>query len=84
MAQAPALIVSVTLFTIMFALGLGLPGDGLRLIRQRWGLVLRVLVGSCLLVPLAALLLLKLPLSFALSPAARLAIGLMAVCPSAP
>lgn len=84
MAQASTLLVSATLFTIMFALGLGLPGDGLRLVRRRWGLVLRVLVGSCLLVPLAALLLLKLPVSFALSPAARLAIGLMAVCPSAP
>jgi predicted Na+-dependent transporter len=84
MAQAAALLVPATLFAIMFALGLGLPDDTLELIRPRRALLLRVLLGSCLLVPLLALLLLKLPLSFVLSKPARFAISLMAVCPSAP
>ncbi|MCT0213342.1 MULTISPECIES: bile acid:sodium symporter [unclassified Synechococcus] len=84
MAQASALLVSLTLFTIMFALGLGLRSEALAQIRHRPALVIRVLIGSCVLVPLVALLLLKLPLSFALSPTARFGIALMAVCPSAP
>ena len=78
------LLIPATLFVIMFALGLGLPGDRLGLLRQRPGLLLRVLLGSCLLVPLFALLLLRLPISLALPEPARLAIALMAICPSAP
>ncbi|MFM7677029.1 MAG: transporter [Synechococcus sp.] len=84
MAQASALFAGATLFTIMVDLGLGLPVDTLTQLRRRPALVGRVLLGSCLLVPLAALLLLKLPFSQALSPAARLAIALMVVSPSAP
>lgn len=84
MAQAPALFVSVTLFTIMFALGLGLRTDALHELQRRPGLVVRVLVGSCVLVPLVALLLLKLPLGAVLTKPARLAIALMAISPSAP
>ena len=84
MAQAALLLASATLFTIMFALGVGLKGDAIDQLRRRPALVLRVLIGSCVLVPLVALLLLKLPLSLALSPPARLGIALMAVCPSAP
>ena len=84
MAQAALLLASATLFTIMFALGVGLKGDAIDQLRRRPALVLRVLIGSCVLVPLVALLLLKLPLSLALSPPARFGIALMAVCPSAP
>ena len=78
------LLVKLTLFSIMFALGLGLQLDALQQVRQRPALFLRVLVGSCFLVPLAALLLLKLPVAQLLSVPGRLAIALMAVSPSAP
>ena len=79
-----ALLVKLTLFSIMFALGLGLQLGALKHVRQRPALFLRVLVGSCLLVPLAALLLLKLPVAQLLSAPGRLAIALMAISPSAP
>lgn len=84
MAQASALLVSVALFTIMFALGAGLTGDAVLRLRRRPALVIRVLIGSCVLVPLVALLLLKLPLSQAVSPSARFGLALMAISPSAP
>ncbi|MEA5391485.1 bile acid:sodium symporter [Cyanobium gracile UHCC 0139] len=77
-------LVSATLFTIMFALGLGLPGDRFDLLRHRPALLRRVLLGSCVLVPLVALLLLRLPIAAQWSVPARFAIALMAVCPSAP
>lgn len=43
-----------------------------------------MLLGSCLLVPLLALLLLQLRISLGLPEPARLGIALMAICPSAP
>ncbi len=82
--QAVDLLVKATLFSIMFALGLGIRGQALLVLRQRPALILRVLIGSCLLVPLVALLLLKLPLSQNLSVSARFGIALMALSPSAP
>lgn len=84
MAPSPPLLVSATLFAIMFALGVGLPLDGLSRWQQHRGLLLRGLVGTCLLVPLAAVLLLLLPPTMALSQPARFSIALMAICPSAP
>ena len=84
MAQSPPLLVTATLFAIMFALGVGLPLDGLGRWQQHRGLLLRGLVGTCLLVPVAAALLLLLPPTMALSQPARFSIALMAVCPSAP
>jgi predicted Na+-dependent transporter len=84
MDQAPLLLVSAALFMIMFALGVGLKGDAIVRLRRRPALVLRLLIGSCVLVPLVALLLLKLPLSLALSKPARIGIALMAISPSAP
>lgn len=84
MNPAVALALPVTLFALMFALGLGLSATELALVRHRPFLLLRALLGTCLLVPLLALLLLKLPLAAALSPPARYAIALMALCPSAP
>lgn len=77
-------LIPASLFTLMFALGLGLRGEAVSLLRHRPALIVRVLLGSCLLVPLAGLLLLKSPLFGALSVPVRLGIGLMAVCPSAP
>jgi len=79
-----AFLVKLTLFSIMFALGLSLELGALQQVRQRPALFLRVLVGSCLLVPLVALLLLKLPHAQLLSQPGRLAIALMAISPSAP
>lgn len=84
MAPSPSLLVPATLFTIMFALGVGLPLDGFSRWQQRRGLLWRGLLGSCVLVPLAGWLLLLWPTSFALSQPTRFAIALMAVCPSAP
>ncbi|QNI70052.1 bile acid:sodium symporter [Cyanobium sp. NS01] len=87
MAQLAAALPGLTLFAIMFALGLGLQPQALGQIRRRPALVLRVLIGSCVLVPLVplvALVLLKLPLSAALSPPVRFGIALMAISPSAP
>lgn len=78
------ILVPLTLFAIMFALGLGLRGDLSDTLRQRRWLVLRVLLATCVLVPLVALLLLKLPAAQYLSPTARFGIALMALCPSAP
>ena len=72
------------LFLIMFALGLNLRDNHFDLIRNRSALLLRVLLGTCVLVPLVAMIILWLPLSFELSQPARLSIALMAVCPSAP
>lgn len=78
------LLIPLTLFAIMFTLGLGLKGEALALLRRRPALFVRVVIGSCVLVPLVALLLLHLPLSHALSAPARFAIALMAISPSAP
>jgi BASS family bile acid:Na+ symporter len=77
-------LIPATLFTLMFALGLGLRGEALVLLRQRPALITRVLIGTCLLVPLAALALLKSPLNPFLSLPVKLAIALMAISPSAP
>lgn len=84
MVLNPSLLVTTTLFTVMLALGLSLRPDSMHHWRSRPALPLRVLLGSCLLVPMAGLLLLQLPWSWELSRPARHAIALMAVCPSAP
>jgi predicted Na+-dependent transporter len=78
------LLVPLTLFAIMFALGVGIHGDAGDMLRRRRWLLLRLLFGTCVLVPLVALLLLKLPAAQVLSPTARFGIALMALCPSAP
>ena len=78
------LIFKLPVFALMFALGLGLTGDWLALLRSRTGLLARLLLGSCLLVPLLTLVVLKGPLGATVAPPAQLAIALMALCPSAP
>lgn len=77
-------LIKLTLFTVMFALGLGLQGHALQQFRQRPALFVRTLIGSCLLVPLVALVVLKIPITMGLSESVRFGIGLMALCPSAP
>jgi predicted Na+-dependent transporter len=72
------------ILAMMFALGLGLKGDWRGLLHQRAGLFGRLLLATCLLVPLLALLMLKSPLGASVAPTAQLAIALMALCPSAP
>lgn len=78
------LLISVTLFITMFALGLSLRLEALRQWWTRPALPLRILLGSSIGVPLLALLLLLLPWSFTIPQAERTAIALMAICPSAP
>lgn len=84
MSLTPSLLVTPTLFSVMLALGLSLQPESMHHWRSRPALPLRVLLGSCLLVPLLGLALLQLPWSWELSRPARHAIALMAVCPSAP
>lgn len=84
MTQAIGLFVSLTLFSTMLALGLSLRVEALQAWASRPGLPLRVLLGSCLLVPLLALLLLQTPWGWQLSQPSRFAIALMGLCPSAP
>ena len=78
------LLIKVTLFALMFALGLGLQGTALQQWRQRPALFARILIGSCLLVPLGALVLIKFSLALPVAPPVRFAIVLMALSPSAP
>lgn len=84
MTQAIGLFVSLTLFSTMLALGLSLRVEALQAWASRPGLPLRVLLGSCVLVPLLALLLLQTPWGWQLSQPSRFAIALMGLCPSAP
>ena len=76
------LLIVTTLFAVMVSLGLSLPLDRLQEFRRQRGMVVRVLMGSCLLVPLVGVLVLKAPMG--MSYPAKLAVALMALCPSAP
>ncbi len=78
------LLITATLLTLMFSLGLGLHVGVFQRLRQRPLLCMRVLIGSCVLVPLVALLLLRSEAAADLSRPVRTAIALMAICPSAP
>lgn len=84
MSVALGWLLRLSLLVMMLALGLGLRPEGLAGWLRRPELLLRVLLGSCLLVPLMGLLLLNLPGSAGLDRSARIAVGLMALCPSAP
>lgn len=84
MSTPVSLFIALTLFSTMLALGLSLRLDELLRWRERPALPLRVLLGSCVLVPLLALLLLHTPWSRMIGVPERFAIGLMALCPSAP
>ncbi len=77
-------LVALTLFVIMLALGVGLEPGALGLALRRPWLLGRLVLASCLLVPLLGLGLLTMPWTSSLPQSARFAIALMAVCPSAP
>jgi BASS family bile acid:Na+ symporter len=79
-----ALLISLTLFCTMFALGLSLELEALQRWIRRPAFPVRVVLCSCLLVPLVGLLLLQLPWSWAIPQPERTALALMAICPSAP
>tara|TARA_B100001093_G_scaffold505533_1_gene563030 strand:- start:940 stop:1812 length:873 start_codon:yes stop_codon:yes gene_type:complete len=79
-----SLLISLALFFIMVSLGLNLPSLQFGLLKQRPALIMRVLLATCLVLPLAAFLLLRTPLGAGLSPAVTTAVMLMAICPSAP
>lgn len=84
MQTAISIFIGITLFSTMLALGLSLRVEPLQPWIRQPGLPLRVVLGSCVLVPLLALLLLQTPWTREISQPARYAIALMAVCPSAP
>ncbi|MEB3362484.1 MAG: bile acid:sodium symporter [Synechococcaceae cyanobacterium] len=77
-------LIATSIGTTMLSLGLGLQVSALKDWWERPWLPLRVLVGSCALVPLAGLLLLHAPWSWSIARPVRQAIALMAICPSAP
>jgi len=84
MPQAASILVTATIVTLMFSLGLGLKQYPFLLLRDRPAFLWRVMLGTCLLVPLAGLALVLLPLHGLLSRPAWVAMGLMLACPSAP
>lgn len=84
MHPAFGLFIALTLFSTMLALGLSLRLEALRNWLERPALPLRVLLGSCVLVPLVGLLLLQTHWSYGIERDERTAIALMALCPSAP
>ncbi|MCT0207509.1 bile acid:sodium symporter family protein [Synechococcus sp. CS-1332] len=84
MPQAAAALVTATIVTLMFSLGLGLKQYPFLLLRDRPAFLWRVMLGTCVLVPLAGLALVLLPLHGLLSRPVWVAMGLMLACPSAP
>jgi BASS family bile acid:Na+ symporter len=84
LASLLILLTKTSLIALMVSLGLGLRAHELAVHQRRPWLVLRVVLGSCVLVPLVGLILLKLPISQQMSAGARLGIALMALSPSAP
>ena len=77
-------LISLALCLVMVALGLHPPAMAFGRLKHRPGWLLRVLLTTCLGIPVAALLLLRTPLGQGLSPAMATALMLMAICPSAP
>lgn len=84
MGSAALLLLPLTLFVVMLALGLGLPIDALAQGRRQWRLLLRMELATCVLVPLIGWSLLLTPPARSLTVEARHALALMALCPSAP
>ena len=79
-----SLLISLALFFIMVSLGLNLPNLEFGVLRHRPALVVRVLLATCVAMPLAALLLLRTPIGQSLPASIATAVMLMAICPSAP
>jgi len=79
-----SLLISLALFFIMVSLGLNLPNLEFGVLRHRPALVVRVLLATCVAMPIAALLLLRTPIGQSLPASIATAVMLMAICPSAP
>ena len=79
-----ALLVTATIVVLMFSLGLGLKQYPFVLLKDRPAFLWRVMLGTCIIIPLVGLLLVLLPLHTQLSRSAWTAMALMLVCPSAP
>ena len=79
-----SILISLALFFIMVSLGLNLPSLRFGLLKRRPWLLVRVLLATCVVLPLVAAVLLRSPLGQGLSPAVSTAVMLMAICPSAP
>ena len=79
-----SLLISLALFFIMMSLGLNLPSLQFGQLKRRPWLLVRVLLATCMVLPIVALLLLHSPLGQGLSAAVSTAVMLMAICPSAP
>lgn len=83
MFKVAGVLVTATIVTLMFSLGLGLKPYPV-LLRDRPAFFWRVLLGTCVLVPLAGLALVLMPLYGLLSRPVWVAMALMLACPSAP
>jgi len=83
MRDVAGVLVTATIVTLMFSLGLGLKSYPV-LVRDRPAFFWRVLLGTCVLVPLVGLALVLLPLHGLLSRPVWVAMALMLACPSAP
>ena len=79
-----SILISLALFFIMVSLGLNLPNLEFGVLRHRPALVVRVLLATCVAMPIAALLLLRTPIGQSLPASIATAVMLMAICPSAP
>ena len=77
-------LIALALFVVMVSLGLNLPSLQFGLLKNRPALIGRVLLATCIVMPLAALLLLRTVFGEGLSPTITTAVMLMAICPSAP
>jgi BASS family bile acid:Na+ symporter len=84
MFEVAGVMVTTTIVTLMFSLGLGLKPYRLLLLRDRPAFLGRVLLGTCVLVPLAGLALVLMPLHGLLNRPTWMAMALMLACPSAP
>jgi BASS family bile acid:Na+ symporter len=71
----------ITIFLLMFSIGLGEGLNNLSILWRRPSLLVRCLIASFILVPLAAMLILRI---VPMDQPARIGLGLMAICPGAP
>ena len=79
-----SILISLALFFIMVSLGLNLPSLQFDLLKHRPALIVRVLLATCVVLPLVAWVLLRTPIGQSLPPSITTAVMLMAICPSAP
>jgi BASS family bile acid:Na+ symporter len=84
MFEVAGVLVTSTIVTLMFSLGLGLKQYRFLLLRDRPTFLGRVLLGTCVLVALAGLALVLMPLHGLLNRPTWMAMALMLACPSAP